>query len=121
MSTLPLAERVAIITGASGGIGASCAEAFVAAGARVVMADVDDSGRQFAARLGPDVCRFIHADVSQEPDVQRLVEETVRAFGRLDILVNNAAKLSPTLPVHETALADFEALVAVNLRGVFLC
>jgi len=121
MSGLSLAGRVAIISGASGGIGASCTEAFVAAGARVVMADVDGSGRQLAARLGSEVCRFLHADVSQEPGVQRLIEETVRAFGRLDILVNNAARLSPTLPVHETTLEDFEALVAVNLRGVFLC
>ena len=106
MSGLSLAGRVAIISGASGGIGASCAEAFVAAGARVAMADVEDSGRQLAARLGSEVCRFLRADVSQEPDVQRLIEETVRAFGRLDILVNNAARLSPTLPVHETTLED---------------
>jgi NAD(P)-dependent dehydrogenase (short-subunit alcohol dehydrogenase family) len=120
MSGQPLLGKAAIITGASGGIGAACTEAFVAAGAKVVMADVDGSGRALAEGLGAVACRFVHADVSQEADVVPLVQETVDAFGRLDILVNNAARLGPAKPLHETSLEEFEAAVAVNLRGMYL-
>lgn len=114
-------NKVVIVTGASGGIGATCVRAFAGAGARVVMADVDESGRKLANRLGPRRCQFIRTDISDEVSVRSMIAQTVKAFGRLDVLVNNAAVLAPTKPVHETTLAECDVLLAVNLRGPFLC
>jgi len=110
-----------IVTGGAGGIGLACVEAFLGAGARVTLADIDPAGRDRAERLGPDRCRFVHTDVSDERSVQDLVGQAVAVFGSLDVLVNNAAVLTPTAPVHDTTLAEFDKLVAVNLRGLFLC
>jgi NAD(P)-dependent dehydrogenase (short-subunit alcohol dehydrogenase family) len=114
-------ESTVLITGASGGIGAACVQAFAEAGARVVLADVDESGREWADRLGAGRGRFIRTDVSDPASVENLIAQTIAAFGTLDVLVNNAAVLLPNAPVHETTLAEFDALIAVNLRGVFLC
>lgn len=120
-SMMSLQGKVAIVTGASGGIGRACVEALLDAGARVVMADVDESGRELVLQRGEDICRFIPTDVSDESSVQKLIRETVAAFGALDILVNNAARLMPACPVHETTVAEFEGVMAVNVRGTFLC
>jgi NAD(P)-dependent dehydrogenase (short-subunit alcohol dehydrogenase family) len=108
-----------IVTGASGGIGRACVKAFLDAGARVMMSDVADA-RPVAGWSG-DRCRFLRADLRDEAAVRRLIHETVDEFGRLDVLVNNAALLVPTAPVHETSLEEFDQLVAVNVRGTFLC
>jgi NAD(P)-dependent dehydrogenase (short-subunit alcohol dehydrogenase family) len=96
-------------------------QAFAAAGARVVMADVDASGDKLATQLGPDRCRFIRADISDEAAVADLVTATVETYQSIDVLVNNAAVMVPTAPLHETSLAEFERLTAVNLRGLFYC
>lgn len=112
-----------IITGAAGGIGAACAERFVADGARVMIADVDDeNGRALAERLdgGSGNVKFRKTDVSDKSDVEGLVSETVTAFGRVDILINNAAVLhiAEFLDLEEE---DFDRTVNVNLKGYFLC
>ena len=116
-----LEGRSVIVTGGAGGIGLACVEAFLGAGARVTLADVDPAGRDRVEQLASDRCRFAHTDVSDERCVQDLIGQTVAAFGSLDVLVNNAAVLTPCAPVHETTLDQFEALVAVNVRGLFLC
>ena len=110
-----LQDRTAIVTGAAGGIGRALVEAFLEAGARVMASDIADGDL-------PDTeyCLYARADVSNESSVQSLIAQTVESFGAVDILINNAAVLTPTAPVHETLLKEFEKLVAVNLRGTFL-
>ena len=118
MSELP--DNVILITGASGGIGRACAEAFTTAGARVVMADIDPAGRELAAELGEARCRFVEADVADEEHVQRIIGTAVEVFGGLDVLVNNAACCSVDEPVHTTSQADFDRLISVNVKGPFM-
>lgn len=107
--------KTAVVTGASGGIGSAIVEQFLQAGARVMMADLH------IGDLAGEHCRFARADVGDEASVKYLVSQTLEAFGAVDVLVNNAAVLVPTAPLHETSLQEFERLIAVNLRGAFLC
>ena len=111
-----------LVTGGSSGIGLATALAFGREGARVAVADVaSERGRQAAAAVraeGGDA-RFVRGDVSKEADARRMVGSTVAAFGRLDVLFNNAGILIEA-PVHEMAAADWDRVLAVNLRGAFL-
>lgn len=116
--------RTVIVTGAANGIGRAIARAFAAAGARVVVGDVlaEDAERTVAEITdegGSAV--FVAADVSQAEAASRLVTETVERFGGLDVLVNNAGIGGSREPVHELAPDDFDRVIAVNLRGTFLC
>ena len=85
-----LSGKVAIITGAAGGQGEAEARLFVAEGARVAITDIQERGQQVAAELG-DAAFFLHHDVSDSAAWTRVVSETLRRFGKLDALVNNAA------------------------------
>ncbi len=114
-----LEDKVAIVTGGSRGTGEATARRFVREGARVVLADVlDEAGRKVAAELG-DRALYVHLDVTSEPEWAACLEQTLARFGRLDVLVNNAAVLH-IAPLEETALADWERLVRVNQTGPFL-
>jgi 3alpha(or 20beta)-hydroxysteroid dehydrogenase len=115
-----LEGKVALITGGARGMGKSHARHFVAEGAKVVISDVlDDKGSSVAERLGPDVCRFVHHDVTREEDWSAAVAATVSAFGRLDVLVNNAGVLVHA-PIAEMSLDQFRQVVDVNLVGCWL-
>jgi len=120
---MALRGKSTIITGAAGGIGAACAERFCAEGARVVIADVnEDAGSALAARLcasGAEAL-FRKTDVSDKADVDGLMADTIDAFGRIDVLINNAAVLhiAEFLDLKEE---DFDKTVSVNLKGYFLC
>ncbi len=110
-----LEEKTAIVTGGANGIGRAIAERFDTAGARVVIADVDeDAGSRTAEEIG---CEFIHCDVSSFDQVETLVEETVDDHGGLDVLVNNAGVASETT-VEEMSLEEWDQLMAVNVDGV---
>ena len=88
-----LISKVALITGASGGIGSKMAALFAAEGASVVLADIaDEPGRRIAKEISAQggSAAYLHADVSQSQQVARLMDETERLFGGLDVLVNNA-------------------------------
>jgi 3alpha(or 20beta)-hydroxysteroid dehydrogenase len=114
-----LTGKVAVITGAARGQGAAEAKLFVEEGAKVVLTDVlDDLGRRTAAALGPNAL-YLHHDVGAESEWMTVVGETVERFGRLDILVNNAAILH-LAALEETTLVDFERVVRVNQVGTFL-
>jgi NAD(P)-dependent dehydrogenase (short-subunit alcohol dehydrogenase family) len=118
MST-PSKQKVALITGGASGIGRECAAQFIAVGARVVLADIDDDlGRAAAAALGPG-CEFTHLDVTQESDWARAAAMIAGPWGRLDVLVN-AAGLALNADIEETSLAQFHRIQAVNVDGVFL-
>jgi 3alpha(or 20beta)-hydroxysteroid dehydrogenase len=114
-----LADKVAIVTGAARGTGEATARRFVAEGARVVLADVcEDLGAGVAADLGPAAC-FARLDVTAEADWRTVVDETRRRFGRIDVLVNNAAVLHMA-SIADTTVDDFLRVVRVNQLGPFL-
>jgi 3alpha(or 20beta)-hydroxysteroid dehydrogenase len=110
--------KVALITGGARGMGKSHARHFVAEGASVVIGDVlDDKGRAVAEGL--DRCRYVHHDVTSEDDWAASVAATLDAFGRLDVLVNNAGILRHG-PVAEMAPDEFRRVIDVNLVGTWL-
>jgi NAD(P)-dependent dehydrogenase (short-subunit alcohol dehydrogenase family) len=110
----------AVITGAASGIGESTARLFVQEGATVVLADIDDDrGRAVAAELG-EATRYVHVDVSAEGEIEEAIESSVREFGGLDCVHNNAGIAGATLGIEHLDAASFDRVVAVHLRGVFL-
>src|SRR6266542_3882381 len=120
-----LADRVAVVTGGSSGIGRAIALRFADEGARVVVGDLvrepRKGGETTESLLG---ARGLHvdADVSRWDDVDRLVGTAVERFGRLDVMVCNAGIAGRySKPLLETTEEDWDAIMAVNLRGVFLC
>ena len=114
-----LAGKVALITGAARGQGAAAARAFVAQGAKVVIADVlDDEGKALAAELG-DAAAFCHLDVSDEDGWTAAVDRTVTEFGPPTVLVNNAGVLYFS-ELAKTPLAEYERVVRINQIGAFL-
>ncbi len=116
------ADQVVIVTGGAQGIGRACVEAFAAEGAAVIIADVDaEGGDRAAAAVKAEGGRalFIRTDVGDAGEAQRLVDQTLQAFGRLDVLINNAGIIK-TAEFLEISEADFDAVLRVNLKGVFL-
>jgi glucose 1-dehydrogenase len=120
-----LQDRVAVVTGGSSGIGRAIALRFAEEGAHVVVGDVvrepREGGETTEALLGG---RGVHvdADVSRSADVDRLVSTAVERYGRLDVMVCNAGIAGRhSKPLLETTEEDWDAIMAVNLRGVFLC
>ena len=113
-----LSGKVAIVTGATSGIGERIAEVFVEEGAKVVVAARREAeGAALERRLGVS---FIRTDVAKEDDVKAMVAHALERFGRLDCLVNNAGEGLPMVGVADIDMATFDALVAVNVRGVLL-
>lgn len=116
---MKLADKVAIVTGATQGIGLACAERLVREGARVMLVDIKPDGATVAGQLG-EAARFFAADVSQKADVDAMIAATLQAFGRIDILVNNAGvtHAADFLDLHED---DFDRVLRINLKSMFLC
>jgi glucose 1-dehydrogenase len=121
---ISLDQQVALVTGASSGIGAGAARALAAAGAAVVInynsqaAPAEELARQINAEGGRAIA--IGADVSKEADVERLFAQALEAFGFLDILVANSG-LQKDAPAVDMSLADWNQVIGVNLTGQFLC
>ena len=115
---MKLKDRVAIVTGGAQGIGRAIADKLGAEGATVVVADLNGAGAEAAAAAIPGAVGM-QADVSSPADVGRLVDETVRRFGKLDILVNNAA-IVPFTAWDDIDFVEWRRIMAVNLDGVFL-
>jgi NAD(P)-dependent dehydrogenase (short-subunit alcohol dehydrogenase family) len=113
--------RVALVTGGTRGIGRGIAEAFLAAGATVVLSGKsEDKGKQALAELGVgDRADFIACDVRVQSEIENLVDETVAKFGRLDILVNNAGGSDGFAPIHLMSDEAWANALAWNLNAVF--
>lgn len=110
--------KVAIITGAAGGIGEASARLFAAHGARVVIADIkDDPGTSVAASIGLDKCTYKHCDQRDEQQVEELVNYTLETYGQLDIMFCNAGIAGPLGDLLELSLEEFDNVMAVNFRG----
>lgn len=112
-----LNDKGVLVTGAAGGIGQACAQAFAAEGARVVCSDVDSIGvQQIAGRIGAEA---LPADVTSAEDVRRLVGATLKRTGALDVVVAGHGVFHATAPAEITA-DEWDRVQAVNLRGTFL-
>jgi 3alpha(or 20beta)-hydroxysteroid dehydrogenase len=115
--------KVALISGGARGQGAAEAETFVREGARVVFGDVrDEEGKTVEAAIrarGGDAV-YVHLDVTSEADWRHAVQTALGRHGRLDILINNAGIVIPRVPIEERTLEEWDRVMAVNARGVFL-
>jgi len=118
-----LQEKVVLVTGGSSGIGRASALRFAAEGAVVVIADVNVEGGEETAhfvREKDGEAIFVRTDVAQANEVKRLVDKTVETYGRLDCAFNNAG-ISIEGRVHEVSEAEWDRLLGINLKGVWLC
>ena len=119
-----VANKIALVTGGALGIGRATCLLLAREGAQVAITDVRDAeGRELAREIERQggVARFWHLDVTQEAEVQAVFADVARVFGPVNVLVNNAGIAGVSRPTHEISLADWEAVMAVNVRGVFLC
>ncbi len=115
--------RIAIVTGGANGIGRACAARFAGEGARVVIADTDRvPGEALTAEIASHggTAMFVHTNVALASDMRALIDRTVERFGGLNIMLNNAGIEGASAPIAEYDLEEFDRVVAVNLRGVFL-
>jgi len=106
--------KVALVTGAAGGMGHAIADLFASEGARVVATDVQDPQPPYG-----DGVRFVQLDVTDEAAWRRVVDEILEREGRLDVLINNAGVIAYE-PLHELDLDEWQRVVSVNQGGVFL-
>ncbi|QXI30242.1 SDR family oxidoreductase [Pseudomonas vanderleydeniana] len=122
--SMTFSGQVALVTGAAAGIGRATAQAFAAEGLKVVVADLDVAGGEGtveAIRAAGGEAIFVRCNVTLETDVQKLMEQAVAAYGRLDYAFNNAG-----IEIEKGKLADgtqdeFDAIMGVNVKGVWLC
>lgn len=113
-----LQGKIAVITGAGSGMGKAMAQLFAAEGARLVLADISGQQDEVAAGLG-DAAIGVHADVAEEAQVRHMIATAETAYGRIDILCNNAGFGGGMAPLHEQSTEAWDRVHGVNLRGVF--
>lgn len=119
-----LLDKTAVITGAASGIGAATARLFVAEGASVLLADLNErDGESLAQELrdGGGQAQFVRSDLSQEQDVKNMLAEALRIYGRLDCAVNNAGINGKSTSLDTMSLVDWQRMIDINLTSVFLC
>ena len=119
---MKLKNKVAIITGAGAGIGEATALLFARQGAAVCVNSLSESGLKVVKKINKagGEALWVRCDVSREDDAKNIIDETIKAYGRLDILFNNAGIVAQG-SVETCSIDDFDRNMAVNVRGVFLC
>ncbi len=117
-----LKDKVAIITGGVAGIGLGIAECYVREGAKVVLTANHnvDGGKAAVEKFGEDNALFVQQDVSQEADWEKVIEETMNKFGKVDIVVNNAGVPPVQVPINQLGMKDWNRIISINLTGTFL-
>ncbi|MDA0229369.1 MAG: glucose 1-dehydrogenase [Proteobacteria bacterium] len=118
-----LKDRVGLVTGGASGIGRATVLAMAAAGAKVLVADIDEAGGEAVAREVTEaggVAEFLRADVSNAADVNAMVARALSAFGRLDAAVNNAGLEGPEAPVQGQDMAQVQRVFDIMINGVYL-
>lgn len=119
-----LEQKTAIVTGAARGIGRAICKVFAKEGANVAVTDiVDDEARQLVEEIQKDggKAEFWHLDTSSEKAVETVFDAVLKQFGTFDCLVNNAGIAGTNQPTHEVTEEDWEKVIRVNVKGVFLC
>lgn len=117
---MELKDKVILLTGGTAGIGRACAEAYVRAGAKVVVVGLENATvKKLGDELGSKHLTFC-ADVSSEEDVKNIIEATIAHFGRIDAIHNNAGIATPAKPLHSTTDQEWDRLFSVNLKSVLL-
>jgi len=119
-----LKGKVALITGAASGIGQSAAFVFAGYGAKLVLADIKgEEGEQVAERIRNEggEALFVRADVTKAAEVEALIQKVVATYGRIDCAFNNAGTDGDLKPTHECTEEDWDRVLGVNLKGVWLC
>lgn len=117
-----LENKVALITGSASGIGRATAALFAKEGARVVVVDISDKGKdtvELIRKMGGQAI-FVKGDVTKSGDVQKALQKTLEKYGKLDILYNNAGFFTPACKVHELSEDNWDKVIEVNLKGIFL-
>jgi len=116
------AGKVVMITGAAGGFGAAAARRFAAEGARLALSDMDKSGLDAVVDDLPEATRIFSEsiDVTSEIQIMSHIEQAVNELGSLDVAVNNAGIGQALLPLTQTSAEDFDKVMAINAKGVFL-
>jgi NAD(P)-dependent dehydrogenase (short-subunit alcohol dehydrogenase family) len=119
-----LSDKVIIVTGGGSGMGRTASTMFAAEGAKVVVADVGESGGRETERLVRESggeATFVRADISSEPDAKAMIDRAMEVFGRVDVLYNNAGIMpEEDHSVLDTPVEAWDRVMAVNVRGVFL-
>lgn len=124
MNKSEFSNKVALVTGASGGIGEAVAMSFAHNGAKVAVVDIDvENGKAIVERIKKDggEAIFLEADVSDHAAAEKMVDDTVQAFGRLDFAVNNAGIGGAQANTGEYGIEDWLQVIDINLNGVFYC
>ena len=122
--SMSFSGQVALVTGAANGIGRATAQAFASAGLKVVVSDVDVTGGEQAVdliRQAGGEALFVRCDVSRDAEVQALMTSVIEAYGRLDYAFNNAGIEIEKGRLNEGSEAEFDAIMGVNVKGVWLC
>lgn len=116
-----LENKIAVITGAAGGIGFATAKRFIDEGCSVVLADLSESAlREATNGWNADRFALVQADVSQPGDIERCTQAAIERFGGLDIMVANAGIEGMVAPLSEYPVEEFDRVIAINVRGAFL-
>ncbi|SHF36641.1 Enoyl-(Acyl carrier protein) reductase [Thermoanaerobacter uzonensis DSM 18761] len=115
--------KVVIVTGGGQGIGRCIAQTFAEKGAKVVIADIDDEAgienEEYIKSKGRDSL-FVHTDVSLEKDVKNMVDKTIKTYGKIDILINNAG-IGAGGTIYTRSMEEWDRVINVNLRGTYMC